>query len=59
MIEIDQNTIEIEFDNGEIILCTSSHKWYVENNEGQIVIVNTLELLNGTYSYILTEDDYI
>jgi energy-coupling factor transporter ATP-binding protein EcfA2 len=42
----EQETYEIEFENGEIIVCTPDHKWYVKDDKGQPKIVKTIELEN-------------
>jgi len=42
----DQETYEIEFENGEIIICTPDHKWYVEGEDGKPKIVKTTDLEN-------------
>jgi replication factor C small subunit len=39
----EQETIEIEFENGEIIICTPDHKWYVYN-DNKIIIIKASEL---------------
>lgn len=44
-----QDTIEIEFENNEVVICTPDHKWYVEDNEGSpgsYKIVKAGELVN-------------
>lgn len=46
-----QETLEIEFENGEIVICTPDHKWYVEIN-GVPTVVKASELYK--YSSILT-----
>lgn len=46
-----QETLEIEFDNGEVVICTPDHKWYVDNN-GVTEVVKASELHN--YDHILT-----
>ena len=47
-----QNTIELEFDNGEVVVCTPDHKWYVNDSEGNPIVVKTIDLNN--YMHILT-----
>jgi len=48
-----QETIEIEFNNGEIIICTPTHKWYVEDPATlQPIVVQAKDLFN--YNHILT-----
>lgn len=46
-----QETLEIEFENGEIVICTPDHKWYVEIN-GVPTVVKASEL--HKYFSILT-----
>jgi hypothetical protein len=46
-----QETLEIEFENGEIVICTPDHKWYVEIN-GVPTVVKARDL--HKYSSILT-----
>ena len=46
-----QETIEIEFENGEIVICTPDHKWYVDVN-GVPTVVKASELYK--YSAILS-----
>jgi len=40
----EQEIYEIEFENGENIICTPDHKWYVEDEEGNPKVVKTTEL---------------
>ena len=47
-----QETVEIEFENGEIVICTPDHKWYVEDESGIPIVVKTSEL--DCYNHILT-----
>jgi DNA polymerase III delta prime subunit len=46
-----QETMEIEFENGEVVVCTPDHKWYVDNN-GTTEIVKAVDL--HKYNHILT-----
>jgi len=46
-----QETLEIEFENGEVVLCTPDHKWYVDI-DGVPTVVKASELSN--YGHILT-----
>ena len=46
-----QETLEIEFENGETVVCTPDHKWYVED-DGEIKIIRASELHN--YDHILS-----
>jgi intein/homing endonuclease len=43
---------EIELENGEIIKCTSTHKWYVEDSDGTVKVVTTAEL--SDFGHILS-----
>lgn len=46
-----QETLEIEFANGEVVICTPDHKWYVCDN-GETKVVKASELYK--YEHILT-----
>ena len=48
-----QETVEIEFENREIVICTPDHKWYVEDSMGNPLVVKASELKK--YGYILTD----
>jgi Cdc6-like AAA superfamily ATPase len=48
----EQETYNIELENGEIVICTASHKWYVEDDHGKILVIRTDELSN--YNHILS-----
>ena len=48
----EQEVYEIELDNGEVIVCTDDHKWYVEDENSKIKIVKTSEL--NTYNHIIS-----
>lgn len=47
-----QDTLEIEFENGQVVVCTPDHKWYVENSFSEPIIVKASELEN--YMHILS-----
>jgi DNA polymerase III gamma/tau subunit len=47
-----QDTIEIEFENNEVVICTPDHKWYVVDEHNNTIVVKTSELHN--YMHILT-----
>jgi DNA polymerase III delta prime subunit len=48
-----QDAYEIELENGEVVICTPSHKWYVEDHETQeIKVVRADELYQ--YNHILS-----
>jgi len=48
-----QETLEIEFENGEVVICTPDHKWYVDDN-GTTKIIKASEL--GDYGHILSDE---
>ena len=52
-----KDTYEIEFENGEVIICTDTHKWYVKDNNGTIIRVKTCDIISGKYNYILTTEE--
>jgi len=47
-----QNVYEIELENGEIVVCTEDHKWYVEGSKGIPIVVKTKDL--HKYEHILS-----
>jgi hypothetical protein len=47
-----QETFEIEFENGEVVVCTPDHKWYVEDLDGNPTVIKASEL--HKYGHILT-----
>lgn len=44
-----QETLEIEFDNGEVVICTPDHKWYVDDNGPKVVKASEL----SNYDHVL------
>lgn len=48
----EQEVYQVELENGEKVICTEDHKWYVEDENGQIKIVKTHEL--DTYNHIIS-----
>lgn len=49
----DREVLEIEFENGEVVICTPNHKWYVEDSStGEPKVVRADEL--DQYQHILT-----
>jgi DNA polymerase III delta prime subunit len=49
-----QDVYELELENGEVVICTADHKWYVRSDTGEILVVKTSEL--DTYSHILSPE---
>lgn len=47
-----QETLEIEFENNEVVICTPDHKWYVEDENGLSIVIKASEL--EKYGHILT-----
>jgi Cdc6-like AAA superfamily ATPase len=47
-----RETLEIEFENGETVICTPEHKWYVESADGTTIVIAASEL--HEYNHILT-----
>lgn len=47
-----QETYTLELENGEIVTCTGSHKWYVTDDSGELKVVRTDELTE--YMHILS-----
>jgi len=50
-------TYEIEFENGETVICTDTHKWYVKDENGKVIRVKTKDIISGKYNYILTTEE--
>ena len=50
-----RDAIEIEFENGETVICTPNHKWYVLNEKGNTIEVYASDLYK--YMHVLTESD--
>lgn len=48
-----QDVYEIELSNGETVVCTGTHKWYVEYN-GELKVVKTTDL--PKYNHILSPE---
>ncbi len=53
----ERETLEIEFEDGSVAICTPEHKWFIEDKNGKIKVVKASELYK--YNHILTESDYI
>jgi len=47
-----RDVLEIEFENGEKIICTPNHKWYVEDSFGNIIVTTADQL--HKYTHIIT-----
>jgi replication factor C small subunit len=45
----EQECYELEFENGEKIVCTESHKWYTDDTNGNPVVVTTKEVIEKGY----------
>lgn len=48
-----QNTLEIEFEDGSVVICTPEQKWYVEDENGNTQIVKAESLIN--FGHILSK----
>ena len=48
----EQEVYEIELENGEVVVCTEDHKWYVEDENGNSIVVKTNQL--DKYNHILS-----
>ena len=51
-----QETYEIEFENGEVVVCTKTHKWYVQTPDGKVIRKKTRDLLADGDTYIMTTE---
>lgn len=47
-----QDVYEITLDNGETVVCTASHKWYVRDQHDNVLVVTTDQL--DEYNHILS-----
>jgi len=47
-----RDVYEIELENGEIVVCTEEHKWYVLDKNDNMIVVKTKDL--HKYNYILS-----
>ena len=47
-----QDVYEIELENGETVVCTPDHKWYVEGDNGKPIVITAKDL--HKYNYILS-----
>lgn len=47
-----QDAYELSFENGQSVICTKNHKWYVKTKDG-IKKVKTEKIIDGTYSSII------
>ena len=47
-----QSTYRIELDNGEVVVCTEDHKWYVKDDNDTTIVIKTKDL--HKYSHILS-----
>lgn len=48
----EQDVYEIQLENGEVVVCTDTHKWYVEDSNGNPIVVKTSDL--HKYNHILS-----
>jgi adenylate kinase family enzyme len=53
----EKEVYEIEFNNGEVVICTDTHKWYVKDDNDKIIRVKTIDLIRGKYNSILTTEE--
>lgn len=54
-----QDIYEVEFENGEVILCTGSHKWYVKDSVGNIIRKKLIDIINEGIKEIVNLDHKI
>jgi len=50
----ESDVYEIEFENGETIICTDSHKWYVNDENGNPVKMKVKDIISKNIQNILT-----
>jgi intein/homing endonuclease len=47
------NVYEIEFENGEKIICTDTHKWYIKDSNGNLVLIKLKDIIKNNITEIL------
>jgi hypothetical protein len=47
---------EFEFENGERVICTDTHKWYVKNKSNETIVVTSKDIIKGDYMEIVTTE---
>lgn len=52
----ERGVYEVEFENGEIIICTDNHKWYVKEGD-EIVRKKLIDIINEGITEIITKVD--
>jgi len=45
----ERECFELEFENGEKIICTEDHKWYIDDDKGELSVVTTKEIIEKGY----------
>lgn len=45
---------EITFEDDVTVICTDTHKWYVEETNDSTILIKTKQLISGEYNYIVT-----
>lgn len=53
----ERECFEVELDNGEVVICTGSHKWYVEDKTGAVVKMKLDDIIANGITEILTKVD--
>jgi len=54
----EREVYEVEFENGEIIICTDNHKWYVKEGD-QVVRKKLIDIIDSGITEIITKTDGI
>lgn len=50
----ESEVYELELENGEKVICTDTHKWYVEDSNNNRILVKTKDIIYGKYDHILS-----
>lgn len=49
----ERDVYDVELANGQVITCTSDHKWYVRDG-GEVKVVTTQRIVDGDFSHVLS-----
>lgn len=52
----DQECVELELENGEVVVCTYDHKWYVYDDDSKIVKMKMSDIIDRGIEYILSPE---
>jgi DNA polymerase III delta prime subunit len=50
----EQECVKMELDNGEVVVCTYDHKWYVYDDNMKIIKMKMVDIIKNNIDYILS-----